>query len=60
MAEEMTLLVALKKHIGYSPGQGFGEFAAECKALTDADKAWFKDRFKVEKDIDIVPAKKTN
>jgi hypothetical protein len=60
MPEEMTLLVALKKHIGYSPGQGFGEFAAECKALTDEDKAWFKDRFKVEMDIDIVAAKKTN
>lgn len=55
--KEMTLTVALRKFVGYLPGQGLAEFAKECKELTDADKAWFKDRFKKEFNITIVPPK---
>ena len=57
MPTEMTLTVALRKFIGYLPGQGLAEFAKECKELNDNDKAWFKDRFMKELNVKIIPPK---
>jgi hypothetical protein len=45
MAKQMSLTAALKDYFGYKPGQTLGEFMAECKALTDSDKAWLKKEF---------------
>jgi len=57
MPTEMTLTVALRKFIGYLPGEGLVEFAKECKELNDNDKDWFKKRFLIEHDIKIIPPK---
>ena len=34
---------ALKDFFGKKDGQGLADFAREIKALTDADKRWFKE-----------------
>lgn len=51
----MTLLKALQ-HVGIvkREGQPLKDFAAEIKALNDADRAWFKERFAVEHGIEVV------
>jgi len=41
-----SLIVALKDYFGLKHGQSLAEFSAECKQLTDADKAWFEAQFK--------------
>lgn len=42
------LTPALLDFFGRQPGQTLQGFAAETKALTDADKAWFVEAFQAE------------
>jgi hypothetical protein len=52
---QMTLLQALRKAgIDKKEGQLLPQFAAELKALTDADRQWFKERFAIEFGWEIV------
>ncbi len=39
------VLPALKDYFGMRDGQNLQDFAAECRALTPADKEWFKQEF---------------
>ncbi|MHA2303405.1 MAG: hypothetical protein ACXACD_20895 [Candidatus Thorarchaeota archaeon] len=65
MAEQYTLMVALKKAFGFKEGQGLKEFADEIngrnewegKGLTDKDKEDFKEMFLKERGWVIVAAK---
>lgn len=42
-----SLAVALKQHCSVE-GETSSEFMQQYKNLTDTDKAWFRDRFKIE------------
>jgi hypothetical protein len=41
----ITFTKAMMDFFGRKPGQSVGEFAAELKALTDADREFFKSEF---------------
>lgn len=43
--EQMTLITAIRKHIGMLPGQGLQDFAADVRRLTPEDREWFKREF---------------
>ena len=47
LADNQSLMVMLSK-VFKLPDQKLGEFAAECKKLTDEDMAWFRERFTAE------------
>ena len=53
MAQVLTFIAAMRREFyqGYS---GLQEFAAALKGLSEADRKWFKERFKLEFDIDVV------
>jgi hypothetical protein len=53
MAEQMTLLQALKRHI-FGADAKAPEMMKEVRALTPEDREWFKQQFKTEMDIDII------
>lgn len=53
---KMTLSAALVKFGLRLPGENVGQFGAQIKALTPADREWFKERFAIEYGIEIVPA----
>ena len=43
--EQMTLVTAIRKHIGMLPGQGLQEFAADVRRLDGKDREWFAAEF---------------
>ena len=43
--KSMSLLAALREFFGYRPGQTTGDFMLEYKALTEADREFFKREF---------------
>lgn len=53
-SEELGLIAAIRKYIGLKPGQAMLDFAAEIKALTPEDRAWFKERFAKEYGIKVI------
>lgn len=55
----MTLMQAFSRAgITKREGQQLPEFAREIQALTDDDRKWFADRFKVEMGLDVEWEKK--
>ncbi len=43
--EQMTMIAAIRKHIGMLPGETLAEFSGQYKKLTDKDKADLKTEF---------------
>lgn len=43
--ETKTFVGRMLEFFGRKPGQSAGEFSAELRALSDADKLWFVDQF---------------
>ncbi len=52
MAQAISLTKALLQHCKLE-SETTADFAAQLKTLTDADKAWFRDRFTVEYGYEI-------
>lgn len=40
--KSMTFVTAMKDYFGLQPGETVSGFLTEIRALTDADKAWFR------------------
>ncbi len=40
-SQPKSFVAAMKDYFGFQPGQTFGGFIAEVRALNDADKAYF-------------------
>lgn len=54
--EKMTFAGAMLKFIGRLPDETPGQFAVQLKRLTQEDRQFFIDRFRVEKQVEIVAA----
>lgn len=42
-ATKMPYAAAMKHYFGLHPGQTLGQFMVELRALSDEEKAWFRD-----------------
>lgn len=54
MAETITFMKAMSQEFGKKEGQNLADFAKELKELNASDKAYFVERFKIERGVTIV------
>lgn len=53
--KSMSSIMVLKEYFGYRPGEGLKDFAAEVKALSDADKLELATLAAAELGVTLLP-----